>query len=64
MDSHETWTENEVAALWGWTLPAPADEVVPYDERCWRCDSKRIHRGCAAGLCEACCSELKAVSAA
>lgn len=42
----------------------PQFEPVPIAERCWRCDRAKMHDGCAAGLCETCCRELKRASAA
>ena len=57
------WTGQDLAALWGW-VHAPEREAIPYEERCWRCESRRIHLGCAADLCESCCEDLKATDAA
>jgi hypothetical protein len=58
------WSSEEIAAFWGWANQTQAREVVPVDERCWRCDVSRVHSGCAADLCERCCTELKTSAAA
>ena len=58
------WTHEDIAGLWGWLEGAQHHDAIPIEERCWKCDGRRIHEGCAAGLCTTCCEELKAASAA
>lgn len=53
------WSTDEMRTAWGFTdTPVTANHPEP-ENRCWRCDSRRIHLHCAAGLCEACCQELR-----
>jgi hypothetical protein len=57
---------NPIAAPWPYVawpfLDEPEMRSVPIDERCWRCDIERMHRGCEAGLCEDCCRELRSAA--
>ena len=55
----ERWWED-----WIHAAMQPQVEVVPLELRCWKCDGRRMHDGCAAGLCSPCCIELRATSAA
>lgn len=49
---------------WHDTMTRPQYEWhVPAEERCWKCDRRRLHDGCHAGLCRECCEALKDVAA-
>lgn len=39
---------------------ADQSDVIPIEDRCFKCDGRRVHEGCKAGLCEKCCAELRA----
>lgn len=42
-------------------VTGPQADAIPQAERCWKCDGRRIHEGCNAGLCDTCCTQLKSV---
>lgn len=59
-----TWTEEGWVAWQDYlhALSGESTQGIPVEDRCWKCDGKRVHEGCIAGLCTDCCEELKAAS--
>lgn len=55
------WWHEVILGPWG--PDAATHERIRESERCWKCDAKRIHDGCAAGLCEGCCRALRTTAA-
>ena len=50
-------TLSELYQSW-WGQP-DLDDVIPADQRCWKCEARRAAKDSDAGLCTTCRDELR-----